>query len=252
MDDVAAVRAAASSPPESPVWCWLGRVHHDQTTALQERLRQDIARGVGSETVLLCEHHPVVTLGRRARPDHLLISAEEFARRGIDLRPVSRGGEATFHGPGQLVAYPVVRLRRGVLAHVEAMAAAVIDVLAAHDVVGHWRRDRPGVWVGDAKICALGIHVRGGIAIHGLAFNLVLPPDAFAPIVPCGQPDASVASLHSLLGVELSSPRAEALSPARMAPLLVARLAHHLEIQLQQGSADALVEFRDCKTDRHR
>ncbi|HEY0714233.1 MAG TPA: lipoyl(octanoyl) transferase LipB [Polyangia bacterium] len=235
------------------MWCWLGRVHHDRTTALQEGLREAITRGEAPETLLLCEHVPVVTLGRRGRPEHLLVSREEFARRGIDLRSVSRGGEATYHGPGQLVAYPVVRLRRGVLAHVQAMAAAVIDVLADYGIAGQWRRDLPGVWVGDAKICALGIHVRAGIAIHGLAFNVTLPPDAFAPIVPCGQPGAAVASLHSLLGVGAASAAEEALSPARLAPVLATRLAHHLEVQLQQRSADAaLVQFPDCKTDRHR
>jgi lipoate-protein ligase B len=261
MADVAATPATTSAlapvVPASPVWSWLGRVHHDETSALQERLRTEIARGVCPETVLLCEHHPVVTLGRRAQPDHLLISAEEFARRGIDLRPASRGGEATYHGPGQLVAYPVVRLRRGVLAHVQAMAAAVIDVLETFGVAGHWRRDRPGVWVGEAKICAVGIHVRGGIAIHGLAFNVTLPPDAFAPIVPCGQPGAQVASLHSLLAIPQPTDAVEVsparLSPAELAPVLAARLAHHLDLQLQQRPVDAaLVEFPDCKTDRHR
>jgi lipoate-protein ligase B len=111
------------------------------------------------------------------------------------VRPASRGGEVTYHGPGQLVAYPVIRLRRGVLAHVEAMANAVIDLIAKRGVRGEWRRNEPGVWIDDAKVCAVGVHVRRGVAVHGLALNVALPEGAFATIVPCGKVGGHVTSL---------------------------------------------------------
>ena len=96
-----------------------------ETAALQERLRADLLAGVGAETLLFCEHDPVVTLGRSARQANVLASAPELARRGVTVAPASRGGDVTYHGPGQLVGYPVVRLRGGVVGHLTAMARAV-------------------------------------------------------------------------------------------------------------------------------
>jgi lipoate-protein ligase B len=233
---------------------------------LQERLRAALLRREGAETLLVCEHPAVITLGRRARPEHLLLSSAELARLGIEVRPASRGGEATYHGPGQLVAYPVVRLARGVLAHVEAMAAAVIALMADFGVRGQWRREEPGVWVDDAKICAFGIHVRRGVAVHGLAFNVTLPSSSFAPIVPCGKVGGKVTSLHELLGIALDTPveksvenpveqaveksaLAASLALPAMAPRLVAHLSTTLGLRFCQKAADDLAEFRDCKTE---
>jgi lipoate-protein ligase B len=177
-------------------WTWLGRIPFDRAAALQEDLRAAILAGAAADTLLLCEHDPVVTLGKRARPEHLLLPAEQLARLGVTVHAASRGGEATYHGPGQLVAYPVIRLRRGVRAHVEAMAQAVIELLTDFGVVGSWNVAEPGVWVEGAKICAFGVHVRHGVAVHGLALNLQLPPERFGIIVPCGKPDGLVTSLH--------------------------------------------------------
>ena len=231
----------ASAP--GPRWVWLGRVAFDATAALQERLRTAILAGESPERLLLCEHDPVITLGRRTRPEHLLAPASELEQRGIAVRAATRGGEATYHGPGQLVAYPVVRLRRGVLAHVEGMAAAVIDLLAVFGVAGQWRRAEPGVWVDDAKICAFGIHVRRGVAIHGLALNLGLPPEVFAPIVPCGKVGGRVTSLARLCG-----PSPTFAADALAAPL-ADRLGSALGLRFARGSADDLAEFRDCKSE---
>jgi lipoyl(octanoyl) transferase len=176
----------------------LGRVPFDATAALQERLRADILAGVGAETLLLCEHDPVITLGRSARPEHVLASPAELAARGIQVRPASRGGDVTYHGPGQLVGYPVFRLRTGLVAHMETMAAALVALLGARGLTARWRRDRPGVWVGPDKICAFGIHVAHRVAIHGFALNVTTPAEAFSPIVPCGLADAGVTSIARL------------------------------------------------------
>jgi lipoyl(octanoyl) transferase len=140
----------------------------------------------------------VITLGRRARPEHLLFPRAELAARGIQVHQATRGGEVTYHGPGQLVCYPIVRLRRGVLAHVEGMAQAVIDLLQGLEIKGEWRRTSPGVWVGASKICAFGVQVRRGVSVHGLALNVSTDLAAFSTIVPCGMPGASVTSVAQL------------------------------------------------------
>ena len=168
------------------MWRWLGRVPFEETAALQERLRAALAAGAGPETLLLCEHAPVITLGRSARVENVLAAAAELQRRGVTVAAASRGGDVTYHGPGQLVGYPVVRLRGGVLDHMTAMARAVARVLADLGISALWRRDAPGLWVDGAKICAFGVHIRGRIAIHGFALNVATDLDAFDLIVPCG------------------------------------------------------------------
>jgi lipoate-protein ligase B len=161
----------------------------------------------------------VITLGRSARPQHVLEPAEELARRGIAVRAASRGGDVTYHGPGQLVGYPVFRLRRGLIAHMQMMAAAIVEVLAALGISGQWRRELPGVWVGADKICAFGVHVRHRVAIHGFALNATTPAEAFAPIVPCGLSTGGVTSIARLTGhapelPELARATAEAFARA--------------------------------------
>src|SRR5262249_38259343 len=128
-------------------WAWLGRVRYRPVWELQEALRAAILDGRAEDTLLLLEHEPVITLGRSADRRNVLARPEELARRGVDLVESSRGGDVTYHGPGQLVGYPVFRVR-GVVVHVEGMARALIDVIAPLGVAARWRRDCPGVWVG--------------------------------------------------------------------------------------------------------
>jgi lipoate-protein ligase B len=168
------------------------------TAALQERLRADLVAGDGPETLLLLEHDPVITLGRSARPEHVHLPEAELARRGIELRRTSRGGDVTYHGPGQLVGYPIVRLRGGVLAHMTAMARALSGLLASFGIDARWRRDAPGLWVGDAKICAFGVHVRQRVSTHGFALNVAPDLGPFDLIVPCGMAGARTTSLAKL------------------------------------------------------
>jgi len=185
---------------------WLGRVRYAEALALQESLRRRILEGDESaETLLLLEHEPVITLGRGADPAHLKAAPAALAARGVELVQSSRGGDVTWHGPGQLVAYPVLRLQGGIVRHVETLAAAVIRVAASHGVRAEFRRDCPGVWIADAgdpacggrgrKLAAFGIHVHRRVAIHGAAFNIASALDGFSLIVPCGQPDATPTSL---------------------------------------------------------
>ncbi len=128
----------------------------------------------------------MITLGRSARREHVLATDDQLAAAGIDLVNTSRGGDVTAHGPGQLVIYPVVRIP-GVVRFVEAVGRAIVDELAALDIPAAWRRDPAGVWVGDAKIAACGIHVKRRVAIHGFALNVTSEPLAlFRRIIPCG------------------------------------------------------------------
>jgi lipoyl(octanoyl) transferase len=187
-------------------WHWLGRVRYRDAVALMEALRAHILDGDDAEALLLLEHPPVITQGRRARAQNLLASEAQLAARGIDLEHASRGGDVTYHGPGQLVAYPVVRLDDGVVKHVERMAAATVAVAKAHGVSARFDRDCPGVWADDAKLAALGVHVHRRVATHGIALNVTTALDAFALIVPCGLSNTRVTSLAALSGTQPALP----------------------------------------------
>ncbi len=206
------------SDPQSFDWAWLGAAPFDKVLVLQEQIRADLLADAGRDTLLLCEHEPVITLGRSTGPNDLRATAVALRAAGVAVHNVSRGGSATCHGPGQLVGYPVFRLRRGVLAHLEAMAVALISVLGRRGIEARWRRDSPGLWVNDAegpaKICSFGIHVRHRVAIHGFALNVNNDIGAFAHIVPCGITGCRIASMASL-GVVTPSLDALALEVAQ-------------------------------------
>jgi lipoyl(octanoyl) transferase len=203
-------------------WRWLGRVPFAETVEVQERLREDVIAGRAAETLLLCEHDPVITLGRSARAAHVLASREELARRGVAVHAASRGGDVTYHGPGQLVGYPIMRLRGGLVSHLEAMARGLGALLAPMGLAAAWRRDAPGLWIDRgngnalAKICAFGVHVRHRVTMHGFALNVSTALDAFDLIVPCGLRDVAVTSIAALAG---AAPSVEALAPRAAAAL---------------------------------
>ncbi|MFO0573930.1 MAG: lipoyl(octanoyl) transferase LipB [Polyangia bacterium] len=186
--------AGQHAPPEL---IWLGRAPYSPTWALQEQLRRRVLGG-GREAILLCEHPPVLTLGRSAQAgDVLALAAAQAA--GVEVVRTSRGGQVTYHGPGQLVVYPVVRLRRGVLRHIEWLAAAAVAVAAEHGIAARFERARVGVWVGDRKLAALGVHVERRVAVHGLALNVTAEASAAFRrgwFVPCGLAGGQVTSLE--------------------------------------------------------
>ena len=216
-------------------WAWLGRVDFEQTARLQERLRRALLGGARADTLLLVEHPPVITLGRAANPAHVLASPDELSRAGIAVARATRGGDVTYHGPGQLVAYPVVRLRAGVRAHVRAMADAVIDLLSeGWGIEAHYRDQAPGVWVmrggQPAKIAALGINVHHRVAVHGLALNLDPALEHFARIVPCGLTGIAVTSVAELTG------HAGSIAPGEWAARLADALGRRLGIAFRRRS----------------
>ena len=212
-------------------WSWLGRVPFAFTAQLQESLRDQVLGGQCPNTLLLCEHDPVITLGRSAQPLHVLADPETLAQHGVALAHASRGGDVTYHGPGQLVGYPVFRLRAGVVAHVTWMAAAVVQALATYGIEATFRRDQPGVWVGPAKICAFGVHIRHRVAIHGFALNVAPQMDHFKLIVPCGLHGQPVTSLSAVLD-------SRTITTQSVIPALLAALAAGAgEMPFEQVSA---------------
>lgn len=171
-------------------------------------------RSGGDEVVALLEHPPVYTLGRRSREEHVLRTEVELAARGAALVESDRGGDVTFHGPGQLVVYPILDLRTRAIApvdYVRSLEAVAIDALRDFGLRGERVEGRPGVWAGGAKVAAVGVRVKGGVSTHGLALNVSTDLSWFDAIVPCGISDAGVASMRSLLG---AAPQMEAVESA--------------------------------------
>lgn len=183
---------------------FLGRCEYGDTLRLQESLVEKKIGGDETEYLLLLEHPPVYTLGRGADQMDLLGAPE---RLGIPAHRVGRGGGATFHGPGQLVAYPIVRLRpsgRDVHRYIRALEESLVATCARFGVAAGTCPGITGVWVGGEKIASIGIGVRRGIAFHGVALNVATQLDYFAQIVPCRAPETKVTSLEKQLGVSLA------------------------------------------------
>ncbi len=179
-------------------WSYLGRVSYDATTALQLSVREALARGEGPERLLLLEHPHVFTLGRNADGADILMPDAERERRGVTVAASDRGGEATYHGPGQLVGYPILDLnpdRRDLRRYVRDLQQVLVQVLAEYGVgAAGGEGERIGVWVGERKIASIGIHLARWRTTHGFALNVTTDLGLFAGIVACG--------LH---GVEMTS-----------------------------------------------
>jgi lipoyl(octanoyl) transferase len=182
---------------------WLGRIDYRAAWAQQHALVAARAADEIPDTLLLLEHPAVLTLGRQSDPAHVRATLEELASRGIELIRTERGGEVTYHGPGQLVAYPIVRLAdRGLLLRpfVRSLEAAMRETCATYGVAADRREGRPGCWVdaeGPAprKIGALGIRIERGVTYHGIALNITTRLADFELIDPCGMPEVEVTSI---------------------------------------------------------
>jgi lipoate-protein ligase B len=176
---------------------WVGRRTWDDVYALQLELRDAVIAGSAPATLLLVEHEPVITLGRRQTPEDLRVPTDELERRGIALRAAERGGRATYHGPGQLVGYPVVQLHDvapGIGAYVSAIEEAMIRAAARFSVTASRREGLRGVWVGERKLGFVGVAVTRGVCWHGFSLNVAPDMTGFDVIVPCGL-DVAVTSI---------------------------------------------------------
>ncbi len=185
----------------------LGLMPYRQAWELQERAHESVVAGA-AETILIVEHPPVVTLGRRAESiENLTSSPRELQQAGVELVHSDRGGDITYHGPGQIVAYPIIRLADhgfSVSGYVHRLEAIVIAALGEWGIEGFADPQAVGVWVRDgdalAKICAIGVRIRRGVSLHGLALNVTTDLAGFSHIVPCGLPNRGVTSIGKILG----------------------------------------------------
>ena len=230
---------SGSTPEPGPIAAsWLGRVDYHEALALQKHLVAERADGTTGDRLLLLEHPPVLTLGRTADPSHVRAAPEFLAARGIEVVRVERGGEVTYHGPGQLVAYPIIALApRGLMVRplVRALEAALIATCAADDVPAGRRDGHPGCWVDPdgpdpRKIGALGLRIERGVSYHGIALNVTADLADFDLIDPCGMPTVTSTSIAAERGEPAMPP--STASVERVARIFAAALAAILGAQL--------------------
>lgn len=188
---------------------------------------RDLARrrmaGEIPDTLLLLEHPPVFTAGRRTDPAHLLLAERDITAMGAELHRVERGGSVTFHGPGQLVGYPIVRMRGGVRDYVRDLQEVVIRACA--DVgIEVTRDEKVGVWAGDRKVCAIGIRTSRRVTWHGFALNCTTDLSWYGAIVPCGLEDRGVTTLSDLAGREVAV--------GEMTPIVARRFGEVFDLEL--------------------
>jgi lipoyl(octanoyl) transferase len=185
-----------------------GPVPYGPANEVMHRLAERRLAGEVPDTVVLLEHPPVFTAGRRARPEELLWSSDELAARGAEVHRIDRGGAFTFHGPGQLVGYPILDLgaKPDAAAHLRRIEDAVIRASAELGVPLHRRQDvQTGVWSGDDKVCAIGVRLlRARVTLHGFAVNCDPDLSWFEGIVACGLPGHGVTSLSRLAGRDVT------------------------------------------------
>jgi lipoyl(octanoyl) transferase len=187
---------------------WLGSIDYASAWVLQRHLAQQRQESTIPDTLLLLEHHPpVITLGRASRVEHVLVTPEKLLHMGIQVVETDRGGDVAYHGPGQLVGYPIMDLRehgRDVHLYLRRVEEAIIVALSHFRIEAHRKPGLTGVWVGDDKIAAIGVKVSHWITMHGFALNVHPDLSHFRLIVPCGIHDKGVTSIRSLLEREVT------------------------------------------------
>jgi lipoate-protein ligase B len=201
----------------------LGVQPYGQSLARQEELVRLRLLGAAPDTLILVEHPPVVTLGRAKRHDNLRLTPEALRAQGVEFFEVSRGGDATYHAPGQLVGYPIVDLRlhgRDVLQFCRRMEAALVGTLADHGIAAQPVPGKAGVWVGSRKIASLGISVRRWVTFHGFALNVNTDLAGFAVIHPCGEEPGVMTSMAEVLGAPVAMAGVRRRVAARFADAL--------------------------------
>ena len=213
----------------------LGQMAYAPAWDMQKSLHQKVADGALPNLLLLLEHPHVYTLGKRGDASDILASPEKLKELGVEVHRIDRGGEVTYHGPGQLVGYPIVNLRRrggGPLKYVQTLESVIIATLAEFGVQAE-SEDRPtGVWAGDAKIAAIGVKVSRGVTMHGFALNVSPDLSYFDHIVPCGMPEGRVTSMAS----ELS----EAVDVQQVMPVLAQHFGQSFGWAMEWSTAEEL------------
>jgi lipoate-protein ligase B len=208
----------------------LGLTDYQESSRLQAALHEARVQDVIGDTLLLTEHLPIYTLGRTTRPEHVGEGWTRGRINGIPVLSTDRGGSVTYHGPGQLVGYPILRLRTfcaGPKAYVHRLEEVLIRALDTLGVPAGRRSGMPGVWVGDRKVAAVGVRISQGVTRHGFALNVVNDLSPFAAIVPCGLAGVGMTSVTLATGT--------ALEVATVGQTVVRAFQDVFELQLQQG-----------------
>src|SRR3954449_770427 len=205
-----------TSIPRPLHWSWLGRVPYAEAEEMQHAARAALKAGEGPERFLLLEHPHVYTLGRNASEGDVLASPEQLAARGVEIAECDRGGQVTYHGPGQLVGYPIVNLspdRRDIRRYVRDLQEVLVRTLAEYGVAARPGEEQAfiGVWAGEAKIASIGVHLSRWITTHGFALNVSTDLSYFTGIIPCGLQQVSMTSIERLAGRAPSLPEIAAV-----------------------------------------
>lgn len=219
-------------------WGYLGVVAYRAALSLQRNLHLR-CQTERSHFLLLLQHPPTVTLGYRFAEGHCRLSPQEFLRLGIDFVRVERGGGATYHGPGQLVAYVIFFLpawRLGVKDFIWWLEEVMLRVVAAYGVVATRKRTCPGVWVGEEKIGAVGVAIKNRVSLHGFALNIELDLAPFSYIVPCGLPDKGVTSLQVQRGQAISLTEVVGHTVEAFSDVFAARLEEMTDFQTEAAA----------------
>jgi len=214
----------------------LGLIDYDKALELQERLLKSRKSGAISDVLLLLQHPSVFTVGRSGTVNDIIADEEVLDKESIQVFRTSRGGEVTYHGPGQLVGYPILHLRENKLTvhqYVWNLEEMVIRTLADFGIDGQRVPGRRGVWVGAEKICSLGLRISSEVSMHGFSLNISTDLKYFTYIVPCGITDATITSLSKLLGREVKIEEVE--------EKLLQRFSQVFDLKLERGERLAYV-----------
>ncbi|HJO21136.1 MAG TPA: lipoyl(octanoyl) transferase LipB [Candidatus Marinimicrobia bacterium] len=177
----------------------LGICNYNIALSKQEFTREKLIKKTGKDTLILLEHNHIYTLGKNANRDNIL-------NNDCEIIQTDRGGDVTYHGPGQLVGYPIINLKRiglGVKSYVDHIESLLIAVLHDHNIDAHTKKGKPGVWIDDKKIGSIGIRVSHGVTTHGFSLNVNTDMNYFSNIISCGIDDVSMTSMEKELGTEL-------------------------------------------------
>jgi len=219
----------------------LGLIPYAEAYALQKRIVAARKLGVLDDVLILCEHPHVITQGRNGKREHLLASESVLRQKSVEFFETSRGGDVTYHGPGQIVAYPILNLgaiRRDIVWYVRMLEEAMIRATAEFGILAGREAGKTGVWVGEEKtsekLAAIGVHISRWVTSHGLAYNVSTDLRNFDLIVPCGIADRKATSLEKLLG--------RSVKLGEVKPKLAAHLAGVFGLELQRIDRAELLE----------
>jgi len=213
----------------------LGTTYFNDAWDIQKVLHEKRSNNAVSDIILTTEHYPVYTLGKTGTRDHLLINEKTLADRKIDYYEIDRGGDITYHGPGQIVLYPIFDLNnyyKDTHRFLRDLEEAVILTLENYGIKGHREEEFTGVWIGDEKICAIGIKVSRWVTMHGLAFNINNDLSYFDSIIPCGIFHKGITNIKKILGFEVNI--------AEVNKLLLESMKKVFGFEIEQISLDEL------------